>query len=129
MAAITMGDIVKQVEYQGYITINDSCCGGGATLIAGVQEAKHQLEKVNLNYQNHIFAVAQDIDETVAFMCYIQLSLLGVAGYVKVGNSLTDPITTDDSTKNYWFTPMYFSRAWRMRRILQLEKDTTDKTA
>lgn len=61
--------------------------------------------------------VAQDIDETVALMCYIQLSLLGVAGYVKVGNSLTEPMTDNDDKENYWFTPMYFSNVWVLRRI------------
>lgn len=61
--------------------------------------------------------VAQDIDETVALMCYIQLSLLGVAGYVKVGNSLTEPMTGNDNKENYWFTPMYFSNVWVLRRI------------
>ena len=76
-----------------------------------------QLEKANLNYQNHLLVVAQDIDETVALMCYIQLSLLGVAGYVKVGNSLTEPITDNDNKENYWFTPMYFSNVWVLRRI------------
>lgn len=68
-------------------------------------------------YQNHLLVVAQDIDETVALMCYIQLSLLGVAGYVKVGNSLTEPMTDNDNKENYWFTPMYFSNVWVLRRI------------
>ena len=36
-------------------------------------------------------------------MCYIQLSLLGIAGYFKVGNSLTKPMTMADDLKNYWF--------------------------
>lgn len=117
MAKIAMGeDVAHQVKEKGYITINDSCCGAGATLIAGIHEARRQLEKVNLNFQNHVLVVAQDIDEIVALMCYIQLSLLGVAAYIKVGNSLTEPMTTDDDGKNYWFTLMYFSDVWVMRR-------------
>lgn len=122
MAAMIMGNVTQQVEDRGYITINDPCCGGGATLIAGVHEVKNQLEKVNLNYQNHVLVIAQDIDETAALMCYIQLSLLGVAAFIKVGNSLTDPITIGDSTEDYWFTPMYFSNVWTMRRLLQSMK-------
>lgn len=117
MAEVTMNGVLLKVERDGYISINDPCCGAGATLIAGIHTAKKQLEKANLNYQNHILVVAQDIDEVVALMCYIQLSLLGVAGYVKVGNSLTDPITGTDDKENYWFTPMYFSNTWMMRRI------------
>lgn len=117
MAEVSMQDSVLRIEKEGYITINDPCCGAGATLIAGVHAAKKRLEKAGYNYQKHVFVVAQDIDMTVALMCYIQLSLLGVAGYVKVGNSLTNPITTNDSTENYWYTPMYFFPAWSMRRI------------
>lgn len=117
MAEVTMQDSVMRIEEDGYITINDPCCGAGATLIAGVHAAKKRLEKAGYNYQNHILVVAQDIDQTVALMCYIQLSLLGIAGYVKVGNSLTDPITENDSKENYWFTPMYFFPTWSMRRL------------
>lgn len=117
MAEVTMDDVVQKVERDGYISVNDPCCGAGATLIAGIHAARKRLEKANLNYQNHVLIVAQDIDETVALMCYIQLSLLGVAGYVKIGNSLTEPMTVKDSKENYWFTPMYFSHVWTMRRL------------
>jgi len=117
MAEVTMQDSVMRIEKDGYITINDPCCGAGATLIAGVHAARKRLEKAGYNYQNHVLVVAQDIDQTVALMCYIQLSLLGVAGYIKVGNSLTDPITENDSKENYWFTPMYFFPTWSMRRL------------
>lgn len=117
MAEVTMNDTLQKVEQDGYVSINDPCCGAGATLIAGIHAARKQLEKSNLNYQNHLLVVAQDIDETVALMCYIQLSLLGVAGYVKVGNSLTEPMTDNDDKGNYWFTPMYFSPIWATRRL------------
>lgn len=118
MAKMTMQDVVSIVKSKGYITINDPCCGSGAILIAGINETKKQLKKANINFQNHVFVVAQDIDETVALMCYIQLSLIGMAGYVKVGNALTEPANIFDTTKNYWFTPMYFSIAWLKRRLL-----------
>ena len=117
MAEITMQDVVSKIKKDGIITINDPCCGAGATLIAGIHAARKRLEKAGYNYQNHVLVVAQDIDRTVALMCYIQLSLLGVAGYIKIGNSLTDPITENDSKENYWFTPMYFFPTWSMRRL------------
>lgn len=117
MAEVTMDDTVQKVEQDGYISINDPCCCAGATLIAGIHAARKRLEKAHINYQNHVLVVAQDIDKTVALMCYIQLSLLGVAGYVKVGNSLTEPMTDNDNKENYWYTPMYFSPVWTMRRI------------
>lgn len=116
MAGIISDNIITQVKKDGYITIYDPCCGAGANLIAGIHEARKQLEKANLKFQKHVLVVAQDIDEIVALMCYIQLSLLGVAAYVKVGNSLTEPMNADDTLDNYWFTMMYFSDIWVMRR-------------
>ena len=117
MAEVTMDNTVQKVEQDGYISINDPCCSAGATLIAAIHAARKRLEKANLNYQNHVLIVAQDVDSTVALMCYIQLSLLGVAGMIKIGNSLTEPIINKDSTENYWFTPMYFSPIWATRRL------------
>ena len=52
-------------------------------------------------------------------MCYIQISLLGVAGFVKIGDALTDPMSSTDTTENYWFTPMYFSNIWVYRRMFK----------
>lgn len=117
MAKVTEEDVAAVVKEKGYITINDFCCGAGATLIAAINEARKQLEKVNLNFQNHVLVVAQDIDEIVALMCYIQLSLLGVAAYIKVGDVFTQPMSTDDNGEKYWFTMMYFSDVWTMRRV------------
>lgn len=121
MADVTVENALSEVQSKGYISVYDPCCGAGATLIASIHTIKKQLEKSTppLNYQNYILVAAQDIDETVALMCYIQLSLLGVAGYVKVGNALTNPLSSNDPVDNYWFTPMYFSDIWYMRRTFQ----------
>ena len=118
MSDVTMGDLVEQVNKQGYVSINDCCCGAGATLIAAINSARRKLEDAGLNFQNHILVIGQDIEELVALMCYIQISLLGVAGYVKVGTSLPEPMTSGDSMENYWFTPMYFSDVWHTRRMI-----------
>lgn len=123
MADATIGDIVSEIKSKGYISIHDPCCGAGAMLIASANVAKERLEKEGLNFQNHIFIVAQDIDQTVAQMCYIQLSLFGIAGFVKVGNSLTNPVMPGDSNESYWFTPMYFSNVWHTRRMIAAFKN------
>ncbi len=127
MADITMGDLVQQVEEQGYVSINDCCCGAGVNLIAAINSTRHMLEDAGLNFQNHILVIGQDIEELVALMCYIQISLLGVAGYIKVGNALTEPMTSDDSMENYWFTPMYFSDVWHTRRMIHRFMDLFEK--
>ena len=105
--------------WNDFVIMFSCACGAGATLIAGIHEIRRKLEKEKLNYQNHVLFTAQDIDSTVALMCYIQLSLLGVAGFVKIGNSLTEPMCSGDSLENYWFTPMYFSEVWTFRRIFR----------
>lgn len=119
MASTVVTDVIDKVNENGYITIHDPTCGAGATLIAGINEAKKQLGKQNINFQNHILVSGQDIDYITALMCYIQLSLLGVAGYIKIGNTLSEPMSTDDSLEDYWFTPMYFSNTWVLRRIFR----------
>lgn len=119
MAKITGGNIERQISEKGYISVNDCACGGGATLIAMAEEAYMQLKDTKLNWQNHIMFIAQDIDAITAKMCYIQLSLLGCAGYVKIGDSLSDPIREGDSDEKYWYTPMWFSDVWHYRRLWQ----------
>ena len=117
MSGLTGGDIASHVKKDGYMKVHDPCCGAGATLIAMLHQAKMELQEIDLNFQNHILFVGQDIDRVTALMCYIQISLLGVAGYVKVGDSLTEPMKNDDALEDYWFTPMYFSDTWSMRRL------------
>ena len=67
--------------------------------------------------------MGQDIDPVVAKMCYIQLSLMGCAGYVIVGNSLTKPLTGDVlipyDDENLWIMPMFFTDIWTKRRLLK----------
>lgn len=119
MAALTSGNEVEQIERDGYIIINDCACGAGATLIAAVNQIDLELSKAesSLHWQDHVLVTAQDIDLTTGLMCYIQLSLLGCAGYVKIGNTLTDPMHSGDDLSNYWFMPGYFRGVWHYRRV------------
>ena len=108
MAKMTEGDMKAEVEKQGYISVCDPCCGGGAMLIAF---AKNALEQ-GINYQRDVLFVGQDIDPVVARMCYISMALLGMPGYVIVGNSLL----MDTQNWEYWFTPMYFVNGFSWRK-------------
>lgn len=117
MASISIPGVQQKIEAQGYISINDPACGAGATLIA---VADIMYNEQHINYQTCAMFTGQDIDYTTGLMCYIQLSLLGCAGYVHIGNTLTHPMTGHvlfgDGGEETWYTPMYFSPIWEMRR-------------
>ena len=119
MSQMTMGNTDRQIEEQGYISICDPACGAGATLIA----AANTMKSSKYNFQNHVLFVGQDIDRVVAQMCYIQLSLLGCAGYICVGNSLSNPLTgsvlfpQEKEGQELWHMPMFRSDVWQWRKI------------
>lgn len=119
MAEISTKTVINQIQQNGFLTLNDCTCGAGATLIAGVHAVRHTLEKANspLQWQDHVLVTAQDLDFTTGMMCYIQLSLLGCAGYVKISNTITDPMHCGDDTSKYWYMPYYFSDVWHYRRL------------
>lgn len=98
------------------ITVNDSSCGAGATLIAQA----NLLKQKGINYQKDAIFVGQDIDRVVAMMCYIQLSLLGCSGYIVVANTLTNPVCgsvllpEEKEGQEFWYTPMFQMNSGRM---------------
>ena len=104
----------KAIKEKGYAVLNDCAIGGGATLISAVNKSKDLFRK--LNYQNHIMIVGQDIDITCVRMAYIQLSLLGVAGYIKHSNTITNPENDFVEENNvFWITPITFNDIWQTR--------------
>lgn len=123
MAKVSLPDVNEKVEQQGWLSVNDPACGAGATLIAAADILYNDYK---LNFQTSVMFTGQDIDYTTGLMCYIQLSLCGCAGYVRIGNTLTDPMTGHvlfgDGGENTWYTPMYFSTPWEMRRMAEKMK-------
>lgn len=122
MAKITADSVnnKKAIEEKEYIFMNEPTCGSGAMIIAYVNALRDE----GINYQTDAFIVAQDISYTAVLMCYIQMSLLGCAGVVICGNSLTQPNidiqTFLELNTNAWFTPMYQSDLWKLRREAKL---------
>lgn len=107
----------KIIHDKGFVSVYDPSCGAGATLISAANICKNELFK-KLNYQNHVYFVGQDIDITCVHMAYIQLSMLGLAGYIIHGNTLTNP--EPDLKKepcSVWLTPMWLNNVWTMRRF------------
>lgn len=56
-------------------------------------------------------------------MCYIQLSLLGCAGYICIGNTITNPLVghvlfpQEMEGQELWITPTFQSNVWAWRRL------------
>ena len=119
MSNMVTGDVDEQIEQRGYISVCDPACGAGATLIATVSEMK--LSKYN--FQNHVLFVGQDVDRVAGMMCYIQLSLLGCAGYICIGDTLTNPVTgyvlfpQEREGQEFWYMPMFRMDVWSLRRM------------
>lgn len=122
MAKCTARDLQARIDRDGFISVSDPACGAGALLVAFANECMSQ----KINYQTSVLFVAQDVDFIVGCMCYLQLSLLGCAGYVTIDNTLTHPQTSYDGrglipvdNGNVWYTPFYFRTEWHMRRFIE----------
>ena len=120
MSEITY-DVPALLDGKGFIAVNDPACGAGALLLSFANICKRK----GINYQEKVLFVAQDIDYTVGLMCYIQLSLMGCAGYVVIGDTLINPCTAYDKKgllpagdpERIWFTPLFSDGIWYGRRL------------
>ena len=118
IAAISIDAIADKAEQNGWASAVDPCCGAGALLIALRDEAvQKQIPPTSLLF------VGQDIDRVAALMCFIQLSLLGCAGYVVVGDSISNPVCdmspllpAKKPGQEFWITPMSCDPVWQARR-------------
>lgn len=121
LAETTQGNCADQLREREYLSVCDPACGAGVTLIV----VRNHLMREGLDWSTKALFAAQDIDRTAALMCFIQLSLLGCAGYVVVGNSITHPMVGDPilpietEGQEYWFTPAFYLPVWRERATLR----------
>lgn len=107
-------------ENAGFFSVSDPACGAGALLIAFANLCRRK----NICYHDKVLFVAQDIDLIAGLMCYIQLSFLGCAGYVVIGNTITEPSTAYDCRgllpagpqSRIWYTPFFSTDIWFLRR-------------
>lgn len=116
--AMAQCQVEFDIESLKPISVMDCACGGGALLIASANHIKHELSNTAYNWQYYVECYAQDLSSISAMMCYIQLSLIGISGKVKIGNSLLNPLTKSDDGADVWYTPMWFSDVWSVRRII-----------
>lgn len=119
MAMITMGNASLDFS-QGFVSVSDPACGAGATLLA----LANILKEKDVYYHTKVLFVGQDIDYIVGLMCYIQLSLMGCAGYVVIGDTISEPSWSHDGRgllpggpqNRIWYTPFYFTDVWVARQ-------------
>lgn len=76
--------ITKQINEHGYYSVNEPAAGGGANVIA----MAHVLKDMGINYQRTLWFVAQELSELTALTCYVQCSIIGMAGVVQIGDTL-----------------------------------------
>lgn len=77
-------ELVEKVQEHGVYTFHEPTAGAGATIIA-MAAIMHD---AGLDPRRHLHVTAIDINPTVAYMCFIQLSVLGIPATVYVGDAL-----------------------------------------
>ena len=60
-----------------------------------------------INYQKNLRVIAQDLDLTAFYMCYTQLSLMGIDAKCVQGDTLQNK-SFSNFDENVFLTPMYF---------------------
>lgn len=110
MADITFKDAEKEVNEQGFITIQEPTCGSGVMEIA----AANTLFSKKLNPSQNMCVLAVDNDIRCAMMAYIQLSYLGIPAVVVHGDSML--------VKDYsrFYTPVYLLNGWLWKAQMSL---------
>lgn len=102
------------IENKDFITMCEPCCGSGGMIIAFADCMKEE----GINFQKKLYVEAMDIDEICYKMAYLQLSLLGIAAKVQLGNSLTLEV------KETLYTPMFFINGFyrRLKEFKEIEE-------
>lgn len=85
----------------GEIVINEPTCGSGGMIVAAAQVLKERGE----NYQKKLDVVCQDLDWTAVYMCYVQLSLIGIRAIVAQGDTMSEPYTEGYPAERVFYTP------------------------
>lgn len=85
------------------VRMNEPAAGAGGMIIAVAQAMKD----VGINYQKQLRVVAQDLDMTAFYMCYTQLSLIGIDAKCVQGDTLENQ-PFSNLGENVFLTPMYF---------------------
>ncbi len=117
MSAVQIANLENLPE-QGFITVLEPTVGGGGLLIAFAERFIQQ----GFRPETQLFCTGIDIDQMVAEMAYIQLSLLNIPAKISVGDSLGGRL------ERSYFTPAYYLYSWPVKlNNLAEPKSNTEK--
>lgn len=95
---------LSEENEDGLYIVNEPSCGGGGMIIAAAAALKDK----GINFQKKMRVVAQDLDWKGVYMCYLQLSLLGINAVCIQGNTLTEPyVKGKTDPARILYTPAY----------------------
>lgn len=83
------------------ILLHEPSCGSGGMVVATAQV----LQKRGINYQKTLDVVCQDLDWSAVYMCYVQLSLLGIKAIVAQGDTLAEQYKKGYPKERVFYTP------------------------
>lgn len=87
LSRLCAGLVTSQPDEDGIFRLSEPSCGGGGMIIATADVLRER----RIDYQRCMKVVAQDLDWKGVYMCYLQLSLLGIDAEVIQGNTLSEP--------------------------------------
>lgn len=105
----SLADFDRRVKEQGYVDVYEPACGAGSTIL-GFLNAYRKF-KPDGGFGEFVVH-AGDVDARCVHMCYIQLSLYGVAAIVEQRNALSMELAG-----GIWYTPMYIINGWEWREL------------
>lgn len=101
LSELCAGLLLPEPQEDRKIYLNEPSCGGGGMIIASVTALKNK----GFDYQNNLEVVAQDLDWKGVYMCYLQLSLLGVRAICVQGDTLLEPYLEGYQQSRVLYTP------------------------
>lgn len=101
LSELCAGLLLPEPQEDRKIYLNEPSCGGGGMIIASVTALKNK----GFDYQKNLEVVAQDLDWKGVYMCYLQLSLLGVRAICVQGDTLLEPYLEGYQQSRVLYTP------------------------
>lgn len=97
----TEDSILPPDDEMTVLNLYEPTCGSGGMIIA----AAARMQRAGINYQKRFRVVAQDLDWRCVYMCYVQLSLLGIDAVVVQGDTLSEPYRKGYDRRRVLYTP------------------------